>query len=126
VRRGRLLLGTGLLNGAAMTAMGALGLLPHAWWLFLLAIPLLMMAGGSQTTFRAANNGLMMAATPRELRGRVMSLDEGFRNVGTVLAPVIGALADATSPALAMGTIGGLCLLLVFAVFAWQPRLRDL
>jgi MFS family permease len=126
LRRGRLLMLAGLLNGAAMLGLGALGVFPAGGLLFLAAVPLLMLAGGSQTSFRAANNGLMLASTPRELRGRVMSLDEGFRSIGTVLAPVIGALADATTPAVAMASIGIGCLLVVCTVLAWQPHVRDL
>jgi MFS family permease len=126
VQRGRLLLTAGCLNGIAILGMGALGLLPPGALVFWLAIPLLMVAGGSQTSFRAANNGLMLAQTPRELRGRVMSLDEGFRNVGTILAPAIGALADATSAATAMTVIGAGSLLVVLSVWAWQPHIRKL
>jgi len=124
--RGKLLLATGTLNGLAMLGMGALGLLPDTWPLFLAAAPLLMMAGGSQTTFRAANNGLLLAATPRELRGRVMGLDEVFRSSGTLIAPAVGALADGTNSAVAMAVIGVGCLLVLAAVVAWQPQIRDL
>lgn len=125
-RRGRLLLATGALNGVAMLSMGALGLLPNTWPLFLAAVPLLMLAGGSQTTFRAANNGLLLAATPRELRGRVMGLDEVFRSSGTLIAPAVGALADGTNAAVAMAVIGAGCLLVLAAVFVWQPNIREL
>lgn len=126
VRRGRLLLVAGFLNAGAMLGMGALGLLPDSWPLLLGAAPLLMLAGGSQTSFRAANNGLLLVNTPRELQGRVMSLDEVFRSVGTFLAPAIGALADATSAAAAMAAIGAGCLVVVAGVWAWQPRIREL
>jgi MFS family permease len=125
-RRGKLLLATGTLNGVAMLGMGALGLLPDTWPLFLAAVPLLMLAGGSQTTFRAANNGLLLAATPRELRGRVMGLDEVFRSSGTLIAPLVGALADGTNAAVAMAVIGVGCLAVLAAVVAWQPGIRDL
>jgi MFS family permease len=126
VRRGPLLIGAGVLNGMALLGMAAVGLLPSWWPLFWFAVPCLMLAGGSQTSFRAANNGLLLASTPRELRGRVMSMDEGFRACGTVLAPVIGALADATSAATAMAAIGAGCLALVASVLAWQPHIRRL
>lgn len=125
VQRGRLLLTAGFLNGAALLAMGALGLLPSAWWLFWLAVPCLMLAGGSQTSFRAANNGLLIANTPRELRGRVMGLDEVFRSAGTLLAPLIGALADGTNAAVAMATIGAGCVIVLASVWAWQPRIHE-
>jgi MFS family permease len=126
LRRGHLLLAAGVLNGAAMLGMGALGLLPSTWPLFVAAIPLLMLAGGSQTSFRAANNGLLLAVTPRELRGRVMSLDEVFRSSGTLIAPIVGALADGTNAAVAMAVIGVGCLVVLAAVFAWQPSIRGL
>jgi MFS family permease len=126
LRRGRLLLTAGILNGVAMLGMGALGLLPRTELLFLAAIPFLMLAGGSQTSFRAANNGIMLANTPSELRGRVMSLDEGLRSIGTILAPAIGALADLAGPAAAMAAIGAACLLVIGGVVAWQPRIREL
>jgi Transmembrane secretion effector len=125
-RRGRMLLFTGMLNGVAMLGMGALGLLPGVWPLFLGAVPLLMLAGGSQTSFRAANNGLLLAATPRALRGRVMSLDEVFRSSGTLIAPAVGALADGTNAAVAMAVIGAGCLLVLAAVFVWQPGIREM
>jgi MFS family permease len=126
MKRGRLLLIAGFLNGIAMLGMGALGLLTGVPWLFWLAIPLLMLAGGSQTSFRSANNGLLLANTPRDLRGRVMSLDEVFRSAGTLLAPAVGALADGTNAAVAMATIGTGCLIMVAAVWAWQPGIRKL
>lgn len=126
LKRGRLLLIAGFLNGAAMLGMGALGLLPNFPWLILPAVPLLMLAGGSQTTFRSANNGLLLASTPRDLRGRVMSLDEVFRSAGTLLAPLIGLLADLTNAAVAMATIGAGCLIMVAAVWAWQPGIKRL
>jgi MFS family permease len=126
VQRGRVLMFTGFLNGTAMLSLGALGLLPESWPLFLPASILLMCAGGSQTTFRAANNGLMLANTPREMRGRVASFDEMFRNVGTIAAPALGWFADLTNPAMAMALIGGGCLLVVIAVWAWQPNLHKL
>jgi hypothetical protein len=85
-----------------------------------------MLAGGSQTSFRAANNGLLLASTPRELRGRVMSLDEVFRSVGALVAPVVGALADSTSAAVAMAAIGVGCLVVLAGVWAWQPHIHEL
>jgi MFS family permease len=126
VRRGRVLLFTGFLNGGAMLGMGVLGLLPNSWPLVLPAALLLMCAGGSQTTFRAANNGLMLANTPREMRGRISSFDEMFRNVGTVAAPALGWFADLTNPAWAMALIGAGCLAVVTLVWAWHPRLHTL
>jgi hypothetical protein len=127
IRGGRLLLTAGVLNGMAILGMGALGLLPSGGWLlFWAAVPLLMLAGGAQTSFRAANNGLLLNATPRELRGRVMSLDEVFRSAGAILAPGIGALADSTNAAVAMASIGIGCLALVAGVWAWQPNIRKL
>jgi MFS family permease len=125
-RGGKMLILCGLLNGVAMIGMGSLGLLPQTWLLFWLAVPFLMLAGGSQTSFRAANNGLLLRATPNELRGRVMSLDNGFRSVGTLIAPVVGLLADTTSAAVAMATIGLGSLLVVAGVLAWQPGIRKL
>jgi MFS family permease len=126
VRRGRVLMFTAFLNGSAMLGMGLLGLLPSSWPLFVPAALLLMCAGGSQTTFRAANNGLMLANTPREMRGRISSFDEMFRNVGTIAAPALGWFADLTNPAWAMALIGAGCLAIVALVWAWQPRLHTL
>ncbi len=126
IRRGRLLVSAGLLNGFAMLGMGALGLLTASWPLFVPAALLLMAAGGSQTSFRAANNGLMLANTPREMRGRVSAFDEMFRSAGTIAAPVLGALADFTSPAVGMAAIGIGSLAVVLAVWAWQPHLHRL
>ncbi len=109
-----------------MLGMGALGLLTASWPLFVPAALLLMAAGGSQTSFRAANNGLMLANTPREMRGRVSAFDEMFRSAGTIAAPVLGALADFTSPAVGMAAIGIGSLAVVLAVWAWQPHLHRL
>jgi hypothetical protein len=124
-RGGKMLIITGFLNGLAMMGMGSLGLLPRTWLLFWLAVPFLMLAGGSQTSFRAANNGLLLRATPGELRGRVMALDGGFRSVGTLIAPIVGLIADTTSAALAMAAIGLGSLLVVAGVLAWQPRIWE-
>ncbi len=126
VQRGRLLIFAGILNGSAMVGMGTLELLPSSWPLAVPAALLLMCAGGSQTSFRAANNGLMLANTPREMRGRISAFDEMFRSAGTIAAPALGALADFTTPAVAMATIGIGCLVVVAAVWAWQPHLHRL
>jgi len=125
-RGGRMLMIAGVLNGVAMIGMGSLGLLPKTWLLFWAAVPFLMMAGGSQTSFRAANNGLLLAATPKEMRGRVMSLDGAFRSFGTLIAPLIGALADGANAAVAMATIGFGSLVFVVGVLLWQPHIRKL
>jgi MFS family permease len=124
IRRGRLLILAGCLNGFAMLGMGAVGLFPISLPLFIPAAVLLMCAGGSQTSFRAANNGLMLANTPRELRGRITAFDEMFRSAGTIAAPALGALADLTNPAVAMATIGVGCLIVVVGVWSWQPDLH--
>jgi len=125
-RGGRMLVAAGLLNGGALLGLGAIGVLPRALPLVAAAAACLMLAGGSQTSFRAANNGLLLAATPKELRGRVMSLDGGFRSAGTIIAPLVGALADSTSTAAAMATIGLGSLAMVVGVLAWQPSIRRL
>ncbi|HEY3117906.1 MAG TPA: hypothetical protein VGK54_14285, partial [Chloroflexota bacterium] len=85
-----------------------------------------MLAGGSQTSFRAANNGLLLAATPQNFRGRVMSMDEVFRSTGAMIAPAVGALADTTNAALAMASIGVSSLVVVAGVLLWQPYVRKL
>ena len=122
-RHGWVMVGAGTTYGIGLMGMGAVGLLPVAWPLFLIGAAPLMLVGASQTSFRAANNTMILLGTPPELRGRVMSLTvvpQGAAAGGALLA---GFLAVQFNPAVAMAGIGALCILVVWGVAAMRPAL---
>ena len=125
-RHGWVMVGAGTTYGLGLIGMGAVGLLPMSWPLFWVGAAPLMLVGASQTSFRAANNTMILMGTPPELRGRVMSLTvlpQGAAAGGALLA---GFLALQFNPAVAMAGIGVLCILVVWGVAAMRPALVKL
>ena len=125
-RHGWVMVGAGTTYGLGLIGMGAVGLLPMSWPLFWVGAAPLMLVGASQTSFRAANNTMILMGTPPELRGRVMSLTvlpQGAAAGGALLA---GFLALQFNPAVAMAGIGVLCILIVWGVAAMRPALVKL
>ena len=118
-RQGLMMLLTGSSYGGALLLLGGV----H--WL-LLAMPLFLILGGSQTVFRAANNSILLNNTPDHLRGRVMSMSYLHTGISPVVMLVAGALADVVSVSIAFAAIGAGCLLVVWAVALWEPRTRKL
>jgi MFS family permease len=118
-RQGLMMVLTGSSYGAALLLLGGV----H--WL-LLAMPLFLILGGSQTVFRAANNSILLNNTPNHLRGRVMSMSYLHTGISPVVMLAAGALADAVSVSIAFAAIGAGCLLVVWTVALWEPRTRKL
>lgn len=87
-----------------------------------LSLIALFLAGFFQMTFRTVSNSTIQLATPDHLLGRVMSiflLDVGLWSLGTLL---IGILMEASSPSMAMGIGGGVCLLSALSFWFFYRR----
>lgn len=125
-RHGRVMMGAGTTYGIGLIAMGAVGLLPVSWPLFWLGAAPLALVGASQTSFRAANNTMILTGTPPELRGRVMSLTVVPQGAAAASALLAGFVAATYSPALAMAVVGALCILVVWGVATMRPAIVKL
>lgn len=116
----------GLIMFAAGISYGlALLLIGGAQWL-ILAAPLFLIVGGSQTVFRAANNGMLLNHTPENLRGRVMSMSYLHTGISPIAMLGAGALADSVSVSAAFAAIGIVTVLVVVIVVLWEPQSRKL
>ncbi len=118
-RQGLLELGVGVLYGVTIIALGGV-----QW--FWAAVPLILVASGSQTIFRASNSSLLLRNTPSELRGRVMGLTVISQSMMPVAAVFGGFLADTFGIGVAFVSIGTACVAIVLAVAVWEPRIRHL
>lgn len=91
-----------------------------------LAIPALMLTGAMQVSFMALNTSFILARTPTELHGRVMSLfslDRGLVPLGATLG---GALAAVLGPQDGLLVMAVCCLLGGVVVTVGMPAIRRL
>ena len=117
--KGRVILITGLAYGAMVMLLGGLPV-P------LMAFAVVIVAGASQTVFRAANNSTLLEITPRRFQGRVVSitfLDMGVQALAAILA---GIVTDLWSVSVGFLVIGGICVLIVGLVGLGVPAVRRL
>lgn len=94
--------------------------------LLLLAFPLMILVGVSQTAFRAMNTTILMETTPDHMRGRVIAttlLDTGLMPVAALGA---GFIADQRGVSAGYMALGAGCLAVIALVMAIYPRLRSL
>ena len=115
--KGWLMLGAGVAYGLAVMGLGGTG------WVVLVFL-LIVIAGGSQTVFRAANNSSIFQQTPRSLQGRIISLtllETGIQPLASVMA---GAVSDSAGISVAMVVIGVACVLIVGFIALVEPRIR--
>ncbi|HKP18479.1 MAG TPA: MFS transporter [Gaiellaceae bacterium] len=64
-------------------------------------------------------------ATPRERRGRTMGIAMGAAVGGAVLGPVVGAAGSLVGVRAAFATVAGVCAVLAFVGFAFEPSPRE-
>ncbi|MBI2329246.1 MAG: MFS transporter [Chloroflexi bacterium] len=128
-RRGRLVIISLTLYGAALAATGLTSALPlvTVLGLTLPLLPLLMVffVGVGQTGIMSIKNALLLEGTPNELRGRVLSfqsLDRGFSSLGGSLGGFSIALLGGPY---GLALFGGLCALGAVIVGALSPSLRQ-
>jgi MFS family permease len=119
-RRAGVLIVSGVMLGASLLAVSIAGSFP-------LTLILMMGAGWGMVTFNATSNTLIQTLVPDSLRGRTMSLYVlvmmGLMPVGSLL---LGAIADVTSTAVALGVGGVAWGIIVVGAFLASPRLRSL
>ena len=87
-----------------------------------LSLVTLFLAGYTQMVFRNVSNSSVQLATPDSLLGRVMSiflLDVGLWSLGTLF---MGMLMEATSPPMALGIGGGICILSALSFWFFYNR----
>jgi MFS family permease len=115
---GRLLLGALVVGSAAEVVFAASRIVP-------LSVVALAVLGACQVFYYATTNTLLQVLVPARLRGRVMSLyiitSWGLIPLGNLLA---GAVAERSSPTLALIAGGVVTLVAVVAVALAVPELR--
>lgn len=115
----RTLVVTGLASGITLAW---LGLSPHPW----LTIVAAVFGGAAQASFMADAYVVAQRLSHDRFRGRVASLS-GMLTAGSMslLAPLWGALAHATStPAVLVATGGGFAVLVLVGLFVWPETRR--
>jgi MFS family permease len=115
--KGRIMVITGASYGIAVTAIGVL---PFP----VVAFVLVIVIGASQTIFRTANNGSLLELTPPGLQGRVVSatfVDMGVQSLAALMA---GVVTDQWGVGAGMAVLGGLCLIIVLAIWLGVPSIR--
>ncbi len=118
-------------NGRLM--LGALGVMTVAVLVFSLSssfavsLGALIVTGAAQVAYFTTANALLQTQVPGPLLGRVLSLyavvSQGLIPIGNV---VVGQLADATTPRVALAGAAAMCLALTAAVAWLMPRLGAL
>ncbi len=126
--RGRIVIISLALYGAALAATGLTSALPLVTVLGLTIPPLplvmVFLVGLGQTGLMSIKNALLLECTPNEMRGRVMSfqsLDRGFNSLGGSMAGFAIALMGGP---LSLTLFGVLCTLSAIIVGSFSPNLR--
>ncbi|GAA3995269.1 MFS transporter [Allokutzneria multivorans] len=107
-----------------MTTMGVLtipvGIATDWWWLCLAILP----AGALCAPLLSATTEWISRLAPESVRGEVMGLQQSALTLGSAMgAPFVGAVMDATSPAMGFVAAGGLVTVAAAAVlFLQRPR----
>jgi MFS family permease len=107
-RRDRARFAVVVIAAASFGAVGALAALAPAYWVF---AAILVLVGASSTTMMNTANAYVQTTVDPMVRGRVMALYMAIFAGGTPLgAPLMGAIANAAGPRLALviGTTSGL------------------
>jgi MFS family permease len=115
--RGLLLLAMVLLFGGGLLLFAQTQFIP-------LVVVALILTGGMQTSFMSLNNAYVLARTPPELQGRVMSLfslDRGLIPLGATLG---GFLAEALGPSEGLTIMALLVIACTLVLAVFVPSLR--
>lgn len=91
---------------------------------FALCLALLVLSGVGQSAFSSLQSTIVVNGVAMEVRGRAMGILALAIGSSPFGALIIGGLADALGPALAIGLCAFVCLLLVVATSAAIPGLR--
>ena len=115
--RGKIMMASGIIYGFGIMALGGVRL-PA------LAFGVVVIAGASQTVFRASNYSALLNITPERLQGRIVSmvfLDTAMHSVASILG---GRVTDVWNVTAGMATIGAICVAIVAAVSLVVPAVR--
>ena len=115
--KGTVMIGAGLLYGAALMLFGLVT------WL-IAVIPLVIMIGVSQTVFRAANTSTLLENAPDHLRGRIISVTLLDSAMGPLAALLAGFISDRAGVSAGLFTIGVICFGIVALVAVTYPKIR--
>lgn len=94
--------------------------------LFLMAFPLIIAIGVSQTSFRAMNTTILMETTPDHLRGRIISATLLDTAIMPAAGLVAGLAADEWGVSAGYTVLGVGCLAVITAVMLIYPKVRTL
>ena len=111
-----------VVSGTVLSVLLMLGVLMTTFWGLWL---LLVLIGMSQTTFSSSSNGAMFGQTPQHMRGRMVGVRNQTRSFTPAAQLGAGALAEAAGTPIVFGVLGGLSLLVLWAVLLWRPEIRN-
>ena len=117
--RGKLMPVPSISYGAAVVLLGGTGV-P------LLLFAVVIVAGASQTIFRAANNTTLLDITPSRLQGRIVSLTFLDMGVQSMAAIVAGRVTDVWNVSVGLTVLGGMCIAVVALIGVGAPAVRRL
>ena len=89
---------------------------------YLLSLLLLILIGGTNTTFMTVNNTVIQEMLPDRVRGRVMSLREVAFGLGPAGSLITGAIAGVFGVTLALSVAGSLSLVVLLGVVLVFPK----
>ncbi len=115
----KLLLGSGIISGIVL-----LGFSGSQW--FFLSLPLLVIIGVMNTTFRTIITTLVQGFIPDGMRGRVMSWRDIAMGLGPVLTIGFGWVAQTTGVPFSLALLGGVTLVVSFLLLALVPKFKTL
>ena len=120
--KGKVMLASTLLYALALLGFAGAAIAD----VLLLAFPLMILVGISQTSFRAMNMTILMETTPDHMRGRVIAttlLDSGLMPVAALGA---GIIADQRGVAAGYMALSAGCLAVLALVMVIYPKVRNL
>ncbi|MCP3803326.1 MFS transporter [Allokutzneria sp. A3M-2-11 16] len=99
-----------------------IGLATDWWWLCLAIVP----AGALCAPVLVAISDWISRLAPEAVRGEVMGLQQSALTLGSAMgAPVVGAVMDATSPAMGFAAAGGLAVVVAVVLLFRRSRVAE-
>jgi len=117
--KGVLLLSAGMLMGIAL-----LGFSLSPW--FVLSLFFLLITGYMSTTFRSVNTTTIQTIIPDEMRGRVMSLRDVTKGLGSAAVLIAGAVGEWAGVPVAIGMLGVLAFTVFLLIALLAPQIRKI
>ncbi|MBW2106480.1 MAG: MFS transporter [Deltaproteobacteria bacterium] len=94
-------------------------------WL-IMSLSLLFLVGGLNTSIVILDTAMIQSIIPNNMRGKIMSLPEIIRGLGTAAALIFGAIGECTSTSFAILVLAGVCFFIPSSLFFLFPQRRNI